>query len=113
MVLALTLRWRYTAGMVTKKTTTPKRKRTVKTTKRAKASEAKSFRVAPEDVPFFTFKLTRQTLYWLVLSVVVIAFTLWILKLQSDIQDIYNSIDANSSTIIEGPLDVEKSKKSN
>lgn len=97
--------------MATKKTTTTKRKRTVKSTRRAKAPEIRSFRIAPEDVPFMTFKLTRQTLYWLVLSAVVVAFTLWILKLQSDIQEIYDSIDANNSTIIEVPTGIEKKKK--
>lgn len=97
--------------MATKKTTTTKRKRTTKTTK--KAPEMKSFRVAKEDTPFFTFKLTRQTLYWLVLSVVVVAFTLWILKLQADIQDIYNSIDANSSAIIDMPMTGDDATKDN
>lgn len=97
--------------MATKKTTTTKRKSAVKTTpkraksspKRAKAPVMRSFRVAQAEAPFFTFKLTKQTLYWLVLSAVVVAFTLWILKLQSDIEDIYNSIDATNNAVIEVP----------
>lgn len=100
-------------GMATKKTTTTKRKQPAKSSRRAKAPQVRSFRVAPENAPFLTFKLTKQTLYWLVLSAVVIAFTLWILKLQSDIQDIYNSIDASNSTIIEVPMDADKIKKKN
>jgi len=99
--------------MATKKTTTTKRKRVTTSTKRKKSPEMQSFRVARDDVPFFTFKLTKQTLYWLVLSAVVVAFTLWILKLQSDIQEIYNSIDANNSALINGPIDPDKVKKQN
>lgn len=95
--------------MATKKTTTTKRKRTVKTTK--KAPEMKSFRVAKESTPFLTFRLTKQTIYWLILSAVVVAFTLWLLKLQSDIQDIYNNIDANSSAAIETPSAASDNKK--
>ena len=97
--------------MATKKTTTTKRKRIVRSIK--KTPQVKSFRVTKDDTPFFTFKLTRQTVYWLALSAVVIAFTLWILKLQSDIQDIYNSIDANNSTVIDIPVDADKLKKKN
>lgn len=108
-MLALMKWWRYTADMATKKTTTTKRKRAVKTTK--KAPEMKSFRVAKEETPFFTFRLTKQTVYWLILSAVVIAFTLWLLKLQSDIQDIYNNIDANSNSVIDVPLTTDNKKK--
>lgn len=99
--------------MATKKTTTTKRKRVSPAAKRKKSLEMKSFRVARNDVPFFTFQLTKQTLYWLVLGAVVVAFTLWILKLQSDIQEIYNTIDANNSTIINGPINPDKVKKLN
>lgn len=62
-----------------------------KTTK--KKPEMKSFRVSPRQEPFMSMSPTRQTLYWLILGLVVIAFTVWILQLQSDIQDIYDSID--------------------
>jgi hypothetical protein len=48
-------------------------------------------------VPFFTFSLTRQTVYWLVLGVILIVFALWITKLQSDIQSIYDTIDMNTA----------------
>ncbi len=51
-----------------------------------------------------TFTPTKQSLYWLVLGVIVICFATWILKLQSDIQAIYDSIDANSDTTIMQPI---------
>jgi hypothetical protein len=106
-VLALRPSERYTAVMATKKTTT-KRKSPAKRSR--KSAEMKSFRIAKEETPFLTFKLTKQTLYWLVLAVVVIGFTLWILKLQSDIQDIYNSIDASSNAPVEMTVPTEKHK---
>jgi hypothetical protein len=51
----------------------------------------------PEETEFMTFRITRQTLYWLVLGVVVIMFTLWLTRLQSDIQDLYDQIDATTA----------------
>ncbi len=53
----------------------------------------------PEETDFMTFRITRQTLYWLVLGAVVILFTLWLARLQSDIQDIYDQIDASTAEI--------------
>lgn len=51
-------------------------------------------------------KPTVQTLYWLVIGVVVVAFSLWILKLQDDISKIYDSIDrANIENSIVEPID--------
>jgi cell division protein FtsL len=44
-----------------------------------------------------TFRVTRQTVYWLVLSLVIILFTLWLTRLQADIQDLYDQIDANTA----------------
>ena len=61
----------------------------------SKYQTIKSFRVSKPEQPFMTFSLTRQTVYWLVLGVVVIVFALWITKLQSDIQSIYDTIDMN------------------
>lgn len=51
----------------------------------------------PEETEFMTFRITRQTLYWLVLGVVVIMFTLWLTRLQADIQDLYDQIDATTA----------------
>jgi hypothetical protein len=63
----------------------------------SKNQTVKSFRVSKPEVPFFTFSLTRQTVYWLVLGVILIVFALWITKLQSDIQSIYDTIDMNTA----------------
>lgn len=51
----------------------------------------------PEETDFMTFRITRQTVYWLVLGAVVVLFTLWLMQLQSDIQDLYDQIDASTA----------------
>ena len=58
-------------------------------TKKTKLSSfdapVKSFRLSRNNPPFMTRRITRQTLYWLVIMVVIVCFQLWILKLQIDI----------------------------
>ena len=101
--------------MATKKTTTKKtpvkkastarksspKKSTNKKSVSAVASLRNQLRLQREETEFMTFRITRQTLYWLVLGVVVIMFTLWLTKLQADIQDLYDQIDANTAAISE------------
>ena len=50
-----------------------------------------------EETEFMTFRITRQTLYWLVLGAIVILFTWWLTQLQADIQNLYDQIDANTA----------------
>lgn len=71
--------------------------------RKPKNTKSKSFRVSKEKSPFMTFRITNQTLYWLVLGVVVIAFTAWIMKLQYDIQAIYDNIDSTSQSTLDIP----------
>lgn len=85
---------------MTKRKTTPPKKKTSQTARGKKAAPARSFALSRSDTPFMTLKLTKQSLYWLILGVIVIAFGAWIMKLQSDIQTIYDAIDANDSMII-------------
>lgn len=90
--------------MATAKKATTKKKPVSKkvTTKKTAASKAKkqasvrSFRPTRSQQPFMSFQPSRQTLYWLILSAIVLVFGMWIITLQVQIQDIYNSIDANN-----------------
>jgi len=43
-----------------------------------------------------TFQLTKETVYWIVLGAVVILFTIWLMRLQMDIQSLYDDIDASN-----------------
>lgn len=57
-------------------------------TKKASASTAtpkmRSFHVSPNIPSFGTFKITRQTVYWVIIVSVIIFMQLWILSLQID-----------------------------
>jgi len=63
-------------------------KRTSKASTKKTSSAMRSFRVEPETIPFNTFRITRQTVYWVVLLLVIIATQLWILKLQMEIANL-------------------------
>lgn len=88
----------------TAKTSATKVRSSTPRKKSSKKQEIRSFRVAKPDTPFLTFSITRQTLYWLVLAGVVLVFGLWLIKLQSDIQAIYDSIDATNAEQIDMPV---------
>lgn len=91
--------------MAIKKTTTkktaPKKKPAVKAVKNkkptAKTGVRKHVGLAREEESFMTFRINRQTVYWMVLGAVVILFTMWILKLQMDIQALYDQIEVNTA----------------
>lgn len=93
--------------MATKKTTSKKapvkKKSTVKVVKAKKTAKTTGVGahvgLRAEEQSFMTFRVTKQTLYWLVLGLVVILFTVWIMKLQADVQSIYDQIDANTQTM--------------
>ncbi len=79
--------------MVVKKAST---KKTVKksSTPRVKKQKVQSFQVSRPQSPFFTIAITRQTVYWLIIAMSVLALGTWTLKLQSDVNALYDSIDA-------------------
>ena len=94
--------------MATKKTTTkktPVTKKPVAAKKVARKSKAsvshtglrKHVGLRREESAFMTFKITKQTVYWAVLGLVVIMFTVWLMRLQSDIQSLYDQIDSTNA----------------
>jgi hypothetical protein len=80
-----------TKKKVSKKSKPQATKRTTVTKKSAPRVE--SFKIAPETVPFVTFKITDQTVYWLVLVGYVSLLSLWVLKIHLDTLDILNKIN--------------------
>lgn len=70
-------------------------------TKKSTNAALRSFRPSPSTEPFFTFKATRQTAYWLVLSVIVVALAAWVLQLSAQVQSMYDQIEENSMNIEE------------
>lgn len=85
----------------TKKTTTkkqtPETKKITKTTKVAKKSSPRSFRVHEENTEFMKPTFTIETIYWIVLSMAVIALGFWIATLQMRINSIYDQIEVNQA----------------
>lgn len=70
-----------------------------KTTKKAaKATPVRSFRVVENPVPFKTFKITKQTIYWIILVAFIVFAQLWILKLQIEVATL---LEAQQAQIIE------------
>jgi len=73
-----------------KKTTTAKKtpaKRVTtakKTSAKATTAQMRSFHVAPDYPSFKTFKITRQTVYWIIIVSFIIFMQLWILALQME-----------------------------
>jgi len=81
--------------MATSKKTTVKKKTLVKkapakratTNKKAAAKttpKVRSFHVSPDIPAFSTFKITRQTVYWVIIVSFIIFMQLWILALQME-----------------------------
>lgn len=109
----------YTGVMTTKKSTTLKKTTHVKAAKTQPTSKkstkkvpaVKSLKLSKSQTPFMTLSPSRQSLYWLILGVVVICFTAWILKLQADIDSLYNSIETNSSMVVDPAYPKHKTKE--
>jgi hypothetical protein len=69
-----------------------------KTTKAVNAAQLRSFRVAPAPVPFKTFKITKQTIYWIILIAFIVIAQLWIIKLQVEVATL---LEAQQAQLIE------------
>lgn len=82
-----------TTAKVTKAKKAPVKKSAPKAKKPAKV-EHRTLRRSTDNTPFFTLRLTHQTLYWLILAGLVIALAAWVMHLSGRIQDIYDQIDA-------------------
>lgn len=85
------------AKKVVSKKTTSKSAQGAKTPIKRKVAPKKpamqSFQRAEEAEPFMTFKITRQTIYWIIIAAISVAFVVWIYRLQSDINDLYSQVD--------------------
>lgn len=67
------------------------KKRSKKTT-RSSSQQMKSFRVAPDTVPFTSMRPTKQTLYWTLLVAVIAFFQIWIIRLQIEIANLTEAL---------------------
>lgn len=98
-----------------KKKTTPKKppvsikKTVVRKVSASPRPAVRSFRRSHPD-PFFTFRMTHQTLYWFILCAFVLGLGLWVISINEKVQHIYDQIDqTNAATdAIYVPLKVKK-----
>lgn len=99
-----------TAKKSSPKTTKPAVKRapakaraTTKVTKKSSAAQSKSLRsFRPHRTSreaFFTFRVTRQTLYWLILTGIVLLLGIWVMSISIKVQQIYDQIDASNESM--------------
>lgn len=76
---------RKTTSRATATRKTPVRKTATKRTRSKKSVQLQSFRLAPETTNFTEFRITRQTIYWIILIAFIVFAQLWILKLQIEV----------------------------
>lgn len=59
----------------------------------SKAAKMQSLKLAPETENFMSVKMTMQTVYWVIICLLSLAFALWILTVQADINNLYDQIE--------------------
>lgn len=80
-----------------------------KTKKTTKPAAPRSLRRSTDNTPFFTFRITQQTIYWLILSILVLALGIWITYLNIKVQTIYDHIETiNSASTIVKPTNTKE-----
>lgn len=88
---------------VKRATAKPVSKTTVRT-KKAAVPEMRSFRAASVNEPFFTFRVSHQTFYWLILAVIVVGLAAWVMSISIQVQHIYDEIDATNQSLYATPV---------
>lgn len=76
--------------MATKKKSTAKKSTSKKAAK--KPAKMESFKISRNDPPFFTLRVTKQTVYWSILLIFILVTQLWILNAQLDVIQTLDSI---------------------
>ncbi len=82
-----------------------------KVARRSAPKRTQSFKRVQPAQPFMTFRITEQTLYWLILSLIVLMFGAWVLSMNDRIQRLYDEVDSARIASQSLELPVEKVKK--
>lgn len=88
------------AGKKTAATKAPSRpvsKTSVKRVSKATPVKMRSFVPTKQAEPFFTFRISHQTLYWLILAFIVLLLGLWVIGINDKVQRIYDQIDTTNA----------------
>lgn len=86
-------------------------KTTVRRATKTKKPEMRSFRASRQQEPFFTFRISHQTLYWLILAIIVVGLGAWVTSISIRVQHIYDQIDQTNSEIMSMPTPATSSTK--
>ena len=77
--------------------------------KNHKNTDYESFQLATETEDFMTVRLNMQTIYWIILGIISIAFAWYTMSLTMSINDLYNQVDqirAQDDSIVIPPAKV-------
>lgn len=88
-----------TKKATTKKTTTSTKAKATSTKKKTAPKKAapRSLRLEQSNTEFMKPAFTIETIYWIILSMAVVALGFWIATLQMRINAIYDQIDVNQA----------------
>lgn len=77
----------------------PKKKPTSKKTPtQHKEPRYRSFKKAENPKPFFKFRFTQQTVYWLILGALILGLGAWVISLSVKVQRIYDRVGTDTTT---------------
>lgn len=85
------------------KATAPRTKKPTARKQAAKPAAAPARRhmfaisIVPDDQPFMTFRITKQTIYWFILGVAIIGLIMWVMNLNMQVMALYDQIDQNNT----------------
>ena len=71
------------------------KKPTVKkrTVKKPRKTTVQSFKLNKETVPFVTYKITEQTVYWSILLILILVLALWVLQIPVNSSDMLSNLN--------------------
>lgn len=82
-----------------------KAKTATKKSSSSKSKEApmRSFHRSPDQPPFFSYRITQQSIYWLILCLLVLALGIWVITLSVRVQSLYDQVETTSSQLNSSP----------
>src|SRR5688572_3977656 len=94
--------------MATAKKPSTVKKPTRKSNAKRGQAPMRSFVLTKDTPPFFSFRITHQTFYWILLCGIVLALGIWVVVLNTRVQTLYDQIDR---TRVDGEIPVHVSDK--
>ena len=81
----------------------PVAKKTVAKKSTAKKSASRAVAASSSNRAFMEARFTEQTVYWLIIGIAVVALAAWVLSLQVQLNEMYDSIDATTTSYVAPP----------